>query len=679
MASRHSFNFAVYHGSQRPAGTHGGFVYRLARRLEAYSFAAAPEQLAVLEGLRAAIAVAGLVALAAGLHRPMLSWAAFGAFWTCLADPGGPNRRRLACMGGFAAAGSVAACLASAAGQAGMVPSACALLALIFLAGLSGAYGAAVAQVGTLTAVVAVVAVAFPQTPLGAMALSGTFLLGSLCALVLCIGVWRLHPYAAARRALDAVYLRLGDMLDALLTLDLEDVAADMRSRAEAEHRRAVRAAIERARAVNLDLQDAARYRGELDTADRLFAALIAASHDRDVRDVAFSLSERRQLRRLSLLLAETRHQTSLRTPRPKLLAQKALLLRRAADATATVTGRAVAMASGALADQAQVWRSGPAAAACPERPAITVIRPVPAAILRHAGRLAIAVCLAFATAAALGLNFSYWATMSTVLVVQPVAAATWPRSLERILGSIAGGLLAWLVIALAPTPPAILLAIFPVATATIALRRVNYSLYAIGVTCLFILVAELLQPAPGLAETRMINSLIGSVVGAAAVFLWPGRVTDGLAAKLAEALAANFALAARAVVFENTTEAFDIARRAAGVASNAAETTCRQCALAGQSRRRHLGEATNLLAALRRLAGAAMVQALTGGAPDPARAAAIEQVAASQAAALRNLTSLEAIPPLQPDDDLSAALRNVTDMAAAYLTSIRSPRRSVP
>jgi hypothetical protein len=124
-----------------PARAHGGFVYRIARRLEAYSFATAPEQLAIEEGLRAAVVVASLVALAVWLDWPMLSWAAFGAFWTCLSDPGGPDRRRLACMGGFALAGSVVALAGAAAGAAGVIPGGVVLLVLAFLTGLSGTYG----------------------------------------------------------------------------------------------------------------------------------------------------------------------------------------------------------------------------------------------------------------------------------------------------------------------------------------------------------------------------------------------------------------------------------------------------------------------------------------------------------------------------------------------------------
>lgn len=675
MAPKFSLDIAVPCGDDRPARTQGGFVYRLARRLDAYSFAAAPEQLAVLEGLRAAVAVASLVALAVWLDRPELSWAAFGAFWTCLADPGGPDRRRLACMSGFAVAGAVAAFAASAAGHAGVMPSACTLLALAFLTGLSGTYGPAAAQVGTLVAVVAVVAVGFPQSPRGALALSGTFLLGTLCALVLCVGIWRIHPHAAARRALVAVYLHLGDMLDALLSLDQPGAATSGWTLARPEHRRAVRGTIERARGVIQNLSSGtARYWSELDTAERVFSALIAAEHDRGTRGTAFSAAERGLLRRLILLLIEARHQTGRRTPQFGLLAAEAAALGQAAEGIETVTGRAVAAAARAQADQAQAGQHGFFTATASEgelRAKVGPIRPVPAAILRHATRLAVAVFVTYAMTVALGLRFSYWATMATVLVVQPVAGATWPRSLERMLGTIVGGLLAALIAFLASTQLALLLVIFPIAAAAIALRRVNYSLHVVCVTCLFVLVAELLLPAAGIPTVRVVNNIIGSVVGAAAaLLLWPNRSTHDLAGQLAEAVAANLALAAQAIAGEGSTAAFDTARRAAGVASTAAEMTCHRLALAGQSSRLRLREATSLLDALRCLAGAAMAQALSSCAPDPARAVTIAEGAAPLVAALRSPTASRTLPmpASQPEDDIRLALVRVTEAIAAFV-----------
>lgn len=632
MAYRLSFDGATSIDPTRQAP--GGFIYRLARRLETYSLAAAPEQLALIEGLRAATAVSAVVALAVWLGRPSLTWAAFGAFWICLVDPGGPDRRRLACMAGFALSGTFAAFVSALAGAAGPVAGGGALLALVFLAGLLGTYGPAAAQVGTLAAVVAVVAVEFPQTPHGALIQSATFLSGTIWAQLLCVGVWRIHPHAMIRRSLGAVYLHLADMLADLSRLDQRNEGASDWERSRAENRRAVRAAIERARTCLLSFTSGVeRYRGELDTADRIFAALVAAGHERAARGAALCGEERELLAQLMRLLAEMREQTARRTPRPKALAPQAAELLHAASRVGTATGRVIAVAAQALADQAAAWLNGTAARTADEtkpQNAAAVIRPVPAATLYHAARLAIAVTAAYGIVAMLGVKFSYWATMSTVVVVQPMAATTWMRGLERSLGSIAGGLLAALLVLIAPAPLALLPAVFPVATATIAFKRVNYTLFVVCVSCLFILVAELLLPAAGIPAIRAINSVIGSLVGAATLFLWPDAEDKSPDALLAEAVTANLALAAQAM--DGNAAAFDAARRAAGLASTAAETSCHRLALAGQSRRLHLSEAAALLAALRALAGAALVRALAG-----------------------------------PDDDVQSALRRVGKAKAAY------------
>ncbi|MBV8502033.1 MAG: hypothetical protein JO006_09965, partial [Paucibacter sp.] len=223
--------------------------------------------------------------------------------------------------------------------------------------------------------------------------------------------------------------------------------------------------------------------------------------------------------------------------------------------------------------------------------------------------------------------------------------------------------------------PLALLLAIFPIATATIALRRVNYTLHVVCVTCLFVLVAELLVPATGIPMARAVNNVIGSVVGAAAALvLWPDRGSHGVATQLADAVTTNLALAAQSLTVEGSSVAFDAARRAAGVASTTAETTCHRLTLVGQARRLHLREATMLLAALRRLAGAATAHALAGYAPNPTRAVFVAESAAPWADALRNpavLVTLPAPAP-QPEDGIGAALDSVTEAIAAYVAEFR-------
>ena len=113
----------------------------------------------------------------------------------------------------------------------------------------------------------------------------------------------------------------------------------------------------------------------------------------------------------------------------------------------------------------------------------------------------------------ALRFAYSYWMAIATVLVLQPSVATTWPRALERAVGSVLGGALAALLGLVLHTPLAITAAVFPLAIATMAVRSVNYGLFVFFLTPLFVLArAWMIDPAaPGPVEA------VGAATGALA------------------------------------------------------------------------------------------------------------------------------------------------------------------
>jgi uncharacterized membrane protein YccC len=665
----------------RRAATH-----RFTRRVEAYSFAIAFEQVAIQEGLRAAAGVATMVAAAVWLDWPRLGWAAFGAFWTCLADPGGTDRSRFAYMGLFAVAGTITAVVASA--TAGISPflAAAVLIPLVFVPSLSPMYGVEASRVGTLVCVVAVVAVAFPNPPGAALSLAGLFLAGCLWAMILCIGIWRIHHYAPARRATVAVFAQLGSTICDLLALGRSGrTGRPDWDRFNAEHRRSIRAAIERARGIVAGLETSnARYRLEVEIADRVFAALVAIGHALGERGTPVNSStERDLLHRLLLSLAEAQHQAGRRAPRATLLSSEATALEGESLALANVIGRGIGAAAQALKELAETWQGGAGRFLYPpaaiEQGATRILKPIPAIALSHAARAAIAVVISYAIASSLNLTFSYWATVATVVVVQPETALVWQRSIERVLGSIAGGLLAALLMFAFPAKIALLGLIFPIAAATIAFRLVNYAIFVLFATSLFVLVTELLQPVPGIASIRALDNVIGSLVGlAASLLLWRHQGAKQPGEVVAEAVKANFAYAAQVVAATATAVEVDVSRRAAGVASGAAETMLHSMRLEGQRGRAHLAQMADLLDALRRLAGSVTASYLGGCPADAARAAALVGEAGALAdAVMRPLAAAPpAVLPAEPRDDVERAVRGVTAAAAAYVGAFeaRSP-----
>lgn len=139
--------------------------------------------------------------------------------------------------------------------------------------------------------------------------------------------------------------------------------------------------------------------------------------------------------------------------------------------------------------------------------------------------RLGIATTAAYLTVHLLELPCGYWATMAVLLILQPSAAGTLPRSVERAVGTVVGTLIAVAIGALAQTPLTIALAVFPLIGLTIALRPVGYSVFVAFLTPSFVLVADYAMPALdyNYALARLENNLLGSAIAVAATLvLWP-------------------------------------------------------------------------------------------------------------------------------------------------------------
>lgn len=655
--------------------------HRWVRRLESYSSAVALERIAIGEGLRAATAIASVIAVAVWLDRPALAPAASGAFWACLADPGGSYRSRLALMALFASAGTITAFIASAAAGLSPLAAAVALVPLVFLPSLSRMYGAEASRVGTLVCVVAAVAVANPRPPEVALQLAGSFLCGCVWAIILCIGIWRIQHFAPARRAIAAVFGELEAMAAGFLPPESGAAPEVDWDAFNAEHRRRVREAIEEARGVVavLETRDP-RYRIDIETADQIFAAVIAIGHGlADRRALADLRPEQRVVARLRRALAEAQRQVARRKPDPAVLVSEARVLQQESSTLTSLTGRSTAVAATALIQVCESWRSPRrfTGAEDAEPGTASVLRPVPRTALTHATRVAIAVVIAYAIGSWLNLTFSYWATMAAVVVVQPEATSAWQRSIERMAGTMAGGLLAAGLMFVLPAKLALLALIFPVAAATIAFRMVNYTIFVVFVTTLFVLVTDLLQPVAGIASVRVLNNVIGSLVGlGASLLLSRGQKRSGPEAVVAQAVRANIAFAAGVFAVPPVTAAeLERLRRAAGLASNAAEALQHTLALEGQTARARLAEMTSLLQALRRLAGSAIAASLGQRPADGARAAVLarEGEALADAIVVRSGTQLPTAARTEPRDDLDEALRSVTAAAVAYINALRA------
>lgn len=588
------------------------------------------------EGVRAGLSVALIVAAAQFLVRPALMESALGALFTCLCDAGGPIRRRIPGLLGFAALGTAMTFGFSVLRHVSPAAAlACAAIG-IFCTSFARIWGQSALQVGNLLTVVLVIAIARPADAPTAGLLAGMFAAGCVWAQLLTLVIWRTYPFAPARRKVGECYRLL-----ALLAADLRGLVGRAPSAAEWEaharaHRRAVRDAIEQARGAVLDTVRARRPLGgaaaqsliRLEAADQIFGATIALSELVEAnRDPGQRAAAGRMLRVLGPLLTILGRSIAadgvLATERltRSIAAMEADAarfpdLRAIADAVAE---RLRILATLAAADP-KLPGGGPASGE-PElrdrlRAALRANLTWESAALRHALRAAVLGVPAIAFTFVWYHGYEHWLTITLVLTMQPFFALAWQRAVERVAGTVLGGMAAALLAMVCTTPLSIAVALFPLTVLTFAVRAVSFGAFITCITPLVVLLSELGRPGTSelaIAAIRALYTVIGGLIAVAGcLLLWPSWEPQRLRREIGAAMAAHARYAAAelsALLGEAAAETVEAARRGAGVASNALETSLSRALLeptlvSQKARRDRIEAAVVVDAALRRLAG---------------------------------------------------------------------------
>lgn len=584
-----------------PKAIRGPLLRRIARKLEVRAIGLVPEYFNPAEGLRAAVAVGVPLALvlASGLYA--LGWSIFAAFWTCLCVGPGSGRSQRRVLGAFVVLGALTAFAGSWLAFSGPTAALVAGPLLVFLSILLPARVPNSNLLATLLAVVAVVAVGFPLPLHTALIEAVSFLLGAGWAYVLIHGLWRIDPHAPLDLAARAVVARLADMAADLVGTGEGPHRDAQWHRAHGEHRRAVRLALERLGALlplHADEKPLrlAPYLRAQEAAETVFSALIALDH-------AFILRTGPAHERLAV--ARTFHgglEAWRRIPRafqtPTMIERWLKLVehRRARLRGALVSGclRALAQALTSL-------KQGGPPAAMPPLP-----RPVaPRAAFRQALRQASGVLLVYIAARAFHLGYPYWGSMAVVVVLQKGTRVTWMRAMERICGSLLGGVGAAALLHIAYPVPLLAGLCVVLAALAIALRSVNYTSFVVFLTVLFVTVTALLHPGEGIATARIADNTLGSLVALLSVLaVWPER-RPSLRATLKAALQANRAYL-HAVEHRAPFVQVHAARRAAGLASIELEMALHDLGSTVQRLRHRAPEDLADLTALRLVAGQA-------------------------------------------------------------------------
>ena len=583
--------------------------------------------ISLLEGLRAAIAIAVTMALGAILHIPLLGIAALGALLACFADPGGPVRTRLLPMLLLGLLGGLVFALLPY--LLSRAPPAALLVGgvLIFTGSLSRIYGQGGLQFGNLLSVATVLALDQPGPSLATDATIGAiFAGGAFWAALLTLGLWRLRPHAPAREALARIARALAALSQDLAALSANPSEAAL-DRHASQHRRAVREAIEQARAITLATfrrQGAASARGNrialrLATLDLLFEALIALSDSlTDPADPTACAQALRQiadfLMRAAPDIAADRPLTT--PPRTAALASLRALVN-TAPARTQAPLRAMIEHLSVLLSSSIPPGADPILDAANPPLLLTALQTLRANLtwnsvsFRHATRTACVIIPVLFVLHRIDNPFAHWLAITTILTLQPHFSATWIRAAERVGGTLAGGILAALIGLICISPLAISLTMVPLALAAFAIRGVNYSAFIAVLTPMIILLIEQIVPGESarlVALSRIGFTLAGGLLAIAAnLLLWPSFEANRLAAATREAIAAHQAYLRDS--FASLTDQAKIpperARRAAGLASNNLEASiARALAEPHRGADPELRRAVVVDATLRRMAG---------------------------------------------------------------------------
>ncbi|MFL9926856.1 FUSC family protein [Herbaspirillum lusitanum] len=549
------------------------------------------------EGLRAACCASSMLLLGEWLNMPLFSWAAIGAFLTCLADSAGSNRARLMSMGGFTLASTAGGMFAATVAGWGMAPGLLAIMCCAGVAGFSRIYGASTGLVLMLAAGVSAI---MADSPVVLMPLAHSHVLiyfaGCVWATVLGLTVWRIHPFAPARNAVARVYGALAGLADIaaghtdhehqgpqrnLRAHLLRDPPAEL-AELSAQSRKHVRADIAAAnqcvaavsghRAESLQLYEhllvkLARAGALLDcitvladlrlspyenAASRRRTGRVLEAIARLLRGVQRELQREGSQARAGRAAADARVMQRLRQLMGRMHLTHGHLLHSLPEPAASAGFNAVPAAGRIAHSNAKperthhhglhlAWRRLKALA----QTAALHCSPA-SAELQHGLRCAAAAGATYLVVHLLRLPFGYWATMATMLVMQPSIADSWSRSMERAIGSVVGGALAVLLCLLIHSPLAFAILVFPLTVLTMALRPVSYGLYATFLTPVFVLVADVaVDPHNQLSNAllRGGNNVIGVLIAILASYLfWPRRQDVNLHGQLSRMILVNLA-----------------------------------------------------------------------------------------------------------------------------------------
>jgi uncharacterized membrane protein YccC len=244
--------------------------------------------------------------------------------------------------------------------------------------------------------------------------------------------------------------------------------------------------------------------------------------------------------------------------------------------------------------------------------------------MMRHALRVAVVAGVDVVLIRAMNVRHGFWLAMTSIIVLQPYGSGTLRRSVQRVGGTIAGGVLAALLAAAVHSEGGIIAVITVTSVLTLATYAVDYAWYCFFLTPTFVLMSLPHLRDWHFAGVRMGTTVVGALVSVLAMrVLWPEREHIELGRLLGRGAAADAAYVRAMVRFweagageRQAAERAVLApaRRDCGLTINDAEETLDRLMLeprVGQGERWE--EALTFVTYLRRLTRAVTTLAVVG------------------------------------------------------------------
>jgi uncharacterized membrane protein YccC len=202
--------------------------------------------------------------------------------------------------------------------------------------------------------------------------------------------------------------------------------------------------------------------------------------------------------------------------------------------------------------------------------------------MMRHALRIAVVGAVDIVLMRLTHVRHGSWLAMTSIIVLQPYGSGTLRRGLQRVGGTIAGGMLAAVLATAVHGQDGLIAVITLTSLLTLATYAVNYAWYCFFLTPTFVLMTMPYYRDWQFAEVRIWNTVLGAVVAVAAMrLLWPEHERIELGRLLGRGASADAAYLRAMVRFWGTgrseraaaeRQVLAPARRLSGLAINDAE-----------------------------------------------------------------------------------------------------------